>query len=328
MIYDDIDKGLHSIMFPVREVNIYAETEIGRHDYIPNKKALINDDTRAVLSVVSESYQVLHNSTALELAQECCIVAFPNTAPANWEVFSIEAPSTHAHCRIDLRHKGKIAGYDWSFGREEQDEFRPFIRVCNSYNRTFAFSLRFGLIRWACKNGLVDWHSSLKIKVTHDVKEMGRLIEAKINEAKFRKVVTEFGRMLQPLYKVSIDKQQYVPLILSILDIKKPEKMPEDRASAWNQLEEYLNAQAECYSKQVGGYTAYALINAVTDIATRPPTDIGNYNFIRRERDRLQHLAGKWLVDFNKLVEHPNLLDRYLEKPSQETLKPERFARI
>ena len=49
MIYDNVEDGLHSVMFPVREVNVYAETEPGKRDRIPGKKALINDDTCRVL---------------------------------------------------------------------------------------------------------------------------------------------------------------------------------------------------------------------------------------------------------------------------------------
>ena len=85
MIYDTVDDGLHAVMFPVRKVEIFAETEPGQRDLIPGKKALVNDDTHRALSVVSEQYHVLCNRTALELARKCCITAFPNTAPANWE---------------------------------------------------------------------------------------------------------------------------------------------------------------------------------------------------------------------------------------------------
>ena len=40
MIYarEDIDEGLHAVMFPVRKVDVYAETETGRQDRIPGKK--------------------------------------------------------------------------------------------------------------------------------------------------------------------------------------------------------------------------------------------------------------------------------------------------
>ena len=328
MIYNNFEEGLDSIMFPIREANVYVDTGTGtgRYRLIPNKKAIINSNTNKVLSVVSENYQVLHNYTALELARKCCEVAFPNTTPAKWEVFSVEAPLTHAHCRIDLQHNGEIPGYEWSFGKDKKDRFKPFIRVCNSYNRTFAFSIRFGLIRGACTNGLVDWHSSITIKVAHDVKKMERSIEKKIDEAKFKKVVDEFGTLLKPLFGVLIDEEKFLPLILSILHIKKPEDMSKDRESKWNQLEKYLTSTASTYIQQIGS-TGYALMNAVSDVATRP-TNIRKGNFVRRERDGLQRLVGMWLVNFSKLVEHQTLLNEYLEKPSQETLRPKSLARF
>ena len=109
MIYarEDIEEGLHAVMFPVRKVDLYAETETGRRDRIPGKKAVINTDSRKVLSVVSDRYRVLPNREALKLAYRCCVTAFPNTAHADWRVFSIEAPQTGGHCRIDLEHSGR-----------------------------------------------------------------------------------------------------------------------------------------------------------------------------------------------------------------------------
>lgn len=312
MIYDDVEDGLHSVMFPVREVNVYAETEPGKRDRIPGKKALINDDTCRVLAVVSGRYQVLHNRIALELARKCCLAAFPNTAPANWNVFSVEAPLTGGHCRIDLRHEGKIAGYDWSFTEGDQNEFEPFIRVSNSYNRTSVFGIRFGLIRWACKNGMVDWHSSITIKVAHDVNEMERSIEAKINEAKFRKVFDDLRSALEPLRREQVPEARFRPLILSILQIRKPEHMPKNRESAWKCLEEHLDRVASRYVKEMGP-TGYALVNAVTDVASHPPTKVGGYNFIRRERDGLQRLVGVWL---SRIAQQPESFEAYLMKPS------------
>lgn len=81
MIYNG-EEGLAAIMFPVDEVDVFAETEPGRRDRIAGKKAIINMDTRAVLSVVGRQYGLLENRRALELARKCCIAAFPNTAPA------------------------------------------------------------------------------------------------------------------------------------------------------------------------------------------------------------------------------------------------------
>lgn len=323
MIYenDNVDNGLHAVMFPVRQVDVYAEIEPGKRHRIPGKKALINDDTCRVLSVVSDRYQVLNNRAALELARKCCIAAFPNTAPANWCVLSVEAPLTGGHCRIDLKHKGEIGGYDWSFSKNEQDEFGPFIRVTNSYNRTSVFGIRFGLIRWACTNGMVDWHSSITIKVAHDENKMVKSIEAKINEAKFRKVIADFRRVLKPLRHAQVPEERFRPLMLSVLQIRKPERMPDTRESAWKCLEGHLDRVASRYVSEMGT-NGYALVNAITDVASHPPTKVGGYNFIRRERDGLQRLAGIWLVDFSKIAQQRQSFEEYLANPSRETLRP------
>ena len=320
MIYDTVDDGLHAVMFPVRKVEIFAETEPGQRELIPGKKALVNDDTHRVLSVVSEQYHVLGNRTALELARKCCITAFPNTAPANWEVFSVEAPRTGGHCRIDLKHCGEVPGYDWSFSEAEQAAYGPFIRVSNSYNRTCVFGLRFGLVRWACTNGMIDWHSSIKITVAHDVKEMEVSIAAKINEAKFRKIHEEFRSLVVPLRSAQVQRSRFPPVMQSVLQIRRPGRMPPKRERAWQCLEAKLDHVASKYVEEFGP-TAYALMNAITDVATHPPTKTGGYNFIRRERDTLQRLAGVWLVSFSRIVNQERSLAKYLADPSSQTLR-------
>ena len=322
MIYDSntVDDGLHAVMFPVREVAVFAETEPGRKECIPGKKALINDDTRRVLSVVSDQYQVLHNRTALRLARKCCTAAFPNTAPASWEVFSVETPKTGGHCRVDFKHDGKVPGYDWSFSEAEQDTYGPFIRVTNSYNRTCLFGLRFGLVRWACTNGWIDWHSSIAIAVAHDVKEMEASIEAKISEAKFRKVHAEFLGLIGPLRGAEVQRCRFRPIMQSVLQIRKPQGMPTERERAWQSLEQKLDDVASKYVEEFGE-TAYALMNAISDVATHPPTATGGYNFIRRERDALQRSAGVWLGTFSRIAHQQGTLAAYLANPSPQTLQ-------
>lgn len=321
MIYDDVKDGLQAVMFPVNEVDVYVGTEQLGFDRIPGKKALINVDTGRVLSVVSDRYRVLPNNTALKLAQKCCTSAFPNTVPSDWEVFGVEAPLTGGHCRLDLKHCGEITGYDWSFSSDEQKKFGPFIRVSNSYNRTSVFGIRFGIVRWACTNGMVAWHSSITIRVAHDVTEMERSIEAQINEAKFRKVFHDLRGVLGPLRNVQVPKARFRPLVLSVLRIRKPADMPEKRENAWKSLEEHLDRVATRYVKEMGA-NGYALLNAITDVASHPPTRVGGCSFIRRERDGLQRLAGVWLADFAKIAKQEQSLGAYLEKPSLETLRP------
>ena len=319
MIYNGED-GLHAIMFSVSEVPVFAESEEGRYDRIPGKKALINRDTQRVLSIVSDRYHFLHNELALDLALEWCVTAFPTTAPAHWKVFSVEAPLTGGHCRIDLKYGKAIDGYDWSFSNDDQDKYGPFVRVTNSYNKTRTFGIQFGLVRWACTNGLISWHSSITIKVAHDVSEMQKSIKAAINESKFKKVLDEFHRVLDPVHEVRVLRHYFCPVIQSVLQLRKPANMPLHRENAWKDLMKYIDDVADRYVKEMGE-TGYALVNAISDIATNPPTRIGKHNFIRRERDSLQRLVGSWLAKFAEITQDPDSLESYLLDPTEARLQ-------
>ena len=189
------------------------------------------------------------------------------------------------------------------------------------------FGLRFGLVRWACTNGVIDWHSSIKIAVAHDVKEMEASIDARINEAKFRKVYEEFRRLIVSLRHAKVQRCRFPPVMQSVLQIKKPGGTPPDRERAWQCLEYKLDHVASRYVEEFGE-TAYALMNAITDVATHPPTATGGYNFIRRERDALQRLAGVWLGRFGRIVHQPETLAAYLANPAPQTLQSDNGRRV
>lgn len=346
MIYgsDAIEEGMRAVMFPVAEVDVFAETEPGRRERIPGKKAIVNTESRRVLSVVSDRYRLLDNETALELARKCCITAFPHTVSADWREFSVEAPLTGGHCRIDLEHRGRILTYDWSFSRESQDLYRPFVRVTNSYNTSRVFSLHFGFVRWACDNGMLDWHSGIRIDVAHDTRDIEKAIEREVDKARFGRVAGKFRSLLEPLGETMVPWRRFRPIIRSVLEIRKPKGMPTDRRMAWQALEHAIDQASKTYVEEFGE-TAYALVNAITELATRPPVQVcgycllrrerhcpeheeqdGNwgrpYRFIRRERHGLQRLAGIWLTEFSRSVSHPGFnLAAYLEKPSRDLLR-------
>ena len=343
MIYgrDSVEGGLHAIMFPVVLLDIFAETGSGRYYRIAGKKAIANSDSRRVLSVVSDRYRIVENRTALALGLKCCTTAFPNTAEADWSVFSVEAPLSGGHCRIDLEHRGETLSYDWSFSRGTQDRYRPFVRVTNSYNRTRVFSLHFGFVRWACQNGMLDWDSRIRIAVPHDTSEIEKDIERQIDEAKFNRVAEEFRGLLKPLAEIKIPRARFRSIVQSVLEIREPEGMPEDRQLAWRALERAIDHTIEAYIEEMEA-NAYALANAITDLATRPPVQVCGYCFereelhgpehelpddprgrpycfIRRERHTLQRLAGIWLSEFSGGVQQQDfVLQAYIDDPSRD----------
>ena len=319
MIYD-AEEGLAAIMFPVEEVDVFAETEPGRRDRIASKKAIVNMDTRTVLSVVGRQYGLLENRRALELAKKCCTAAFPNTAPAGWYVDDIEAPATGGHCRIDLRYDGDVVAYDWSFPEAVQDHYHPFLRVTNSYNASRVFSIHFGFTRIRCMNSVIA-EESVRVSLAH-TKDIEPRIEKEINEAKFQKVASRFERYVTALGDTRIPRGRFRPIIQSVLEIHRPKRMPDDRRASWRALQQTLDKTVDVYLLRFGE-TAYALLNAITDIATRPPTkeEVG-YSFIRRERHSLQLLAGRWVAEFSRSLGRPGFdLSDYLREPSAAWLR-------
>ncbi|MDE2763945.1 MAG: DUF932 domain-containing protein [Gemmatimonadota bacterium] len=326
MIYN-AEEGLAAIMFPVEEVDVFAETEPGRRDRIAAKKAIINMDTRAVLSVVGRQYGLLENRRALELAKKCCTAAFPNTAPAGWHVDDIEAPVTGGHCRIDLRYDGNVVAYDWSFSEAVQDHYHPFLRVTNSYNTSRVFSIHFGFTRIQCMNSVIA-EESVKVSLAH-TRNIERRIEKEINQAKFQKVANRFETYVKALGNTGIPRGRFRTIIQSALEIHRPKGMPDDRQASWRALEQILDKTIDVYLQRFGE-TAYALLNAITDIATRPPTkeQVG-YSFIRRERHSLQLLAGRWVAEFSRSLRRPGFdLSGYLREPSAVRLNARNGKRI
>lgn len=319
MIYN-AEQGLAAIMFPVEEVDVFAETEPGRRDRIAGKKAIVNTDTRAVLSVVSRQYGLLENRKALALARKCCIAAFPNAAPAGWYVDDIEAPLTGGHCRIDLRYRGDVVAYDWSFSEAVQDDYHPFLRVTNSYNASRVFSIHFGFTRIRCMNSVIA-DESVRVSLAH-TKDIENRIDREINEAKFARLASRFAELIKPLGNTRIPRGQFRPIIQSVLEIQKPAHMPSDRQESWKTLERVLDRTSEANVRRFGE-NAYALLNAITDLATRPPTkeQVG-HSFIRRERHSLQLLAGRWVAEFSRSLRRPGFdLVGYIKEPCDAQLR-------
>ena len=108
---------LDTVMFPVREVKLFAETEPGQFARVRRNKAIINERSGDVVSIVGDRYQVRHNRTALELALSACAATFPETDPAAWSVTRVRAPQTGGYCVLDLcyRPKANALVYGWSF---------------------------------------------------------------------------------------------------------------------------------------------------------------------------------------------------------------------
>jgi hypothetical protein len=294
MIYDG-EEGLDAIMFPVREVKVFAEARAGPPRRASAYKALVNGDTGHVISVVSSSYQVLHNTAALRLARHGCTMGFPDTVRRAWQVTRIEAPRSGGHCAVDLsyRRPGKQLHYEWIFGTGVRERYEPFLRFRNGYNGRTPFSLHFGLMRLVCLNGWIEGRAFRIAKVSHDTKDIEDVVRQEIEKVNFDELASSLRHMLNDAWDFVVPREYFPTIIRSVLKIQRPKDKVGNR-SDWSALRQAIGKKADNYADEFGT-TAYALWNAMSDLASSPPV---GYPLIRRSRHSLQQLASRWLSDF------------------------------
>jgi hypothetical protein len=111
----------------------------------------------------------------------------------------------------------------------------------------------------------------------------------------------EFGARAERLVSHELDASTAVPLFFKALELPLP-KSPEDLSARGEELFEPLKLDAEArvqkYAEELGS-NAYALFNAVTDFASRPPA----LHDFRRSQHSMQTQAGRWLREFDGLLQ-------------------------
>lgn len=293
----------NDLFFPVRAVPVFAEIRRGSNlqmEPIPGQRAIVNCATDQVISVVSENYRVVTNREALEYAHLCCRAAFPEGANQDWRVLEAYAPSTMGSCCIDLVHPGSTLEFSGPVFRGKPDAFGPFVRVTNSYNRSRALRFEIGFFRKVCSNGMILPQSSVRFGFNHNTRKISERVRFEVNKDNFKQLRERFQEFLAPLWGCEIPLELFVPATLAVLRINKPEPLAKRQEEPWERLADSLASISEQYSSDLGE-NGYALLNVITDVASKPPKS----PFVRREQQGLQRSAGSWLADFSAECRKP-----------------------
>jgi hypothetical protein len=84
-------------------------------------------------------------------------------------------------------------------------------------------------------------------------------------------------------------------------------------AEDWKLLGTHLKELCDRYAKELGE-NAYAVLNAVTEFASHPPSN----PCVHRERHSFQRLAGTWLSTFGQECRKPGfVLAKYIEQAAK-----------
>ena len=310
------------LFFPVRTVPVYAALRFPggeRFRPVPGKQAIVNCATDEVISVVSSDYHIVTNRDALEYGQQCCRAAFPGAGPREWRVLQAHTSATKGSCQIDLVHPASALDFGGPVVDGDPDAYGPFVRVTNSYNRSRALRFEIGFIRWICSNGMLVPESSIKFSFDHSTPKIAERVAFKVRENSFRELREKFQDFLAPLRECDVPLNRFVPATLAVLRINKPEPMENRLEEPWEKLAAKLEGLSNKYSQQLGP-NGYALMNVITDVASRPPRS----RFIRRQPHNLQLAAGSWLADFSAQCRESafdacDFFDQLKEEPDRYT---------
>ena len=141
----------------------------------------------------------------------------------------------------------------------------------------------------------------IDFRFPHSRKRIGDTLDFKLGKERMAEIKKRFGAQAERLNAHEIDPATAVPLFFKALELPLP-KNEEDFTKRRRELFEPLKQNAESlvgkYKEELGA-NAYALFNALTDFASRPPV-LPNF---RRTQHSIQMQAGRWLSEFDTLLQ-------------------------
>ena len=247
--------------------------------------AVVSNDRREVFAIVTEDYQLVPNLRAYELGRRAFALVFGNDAATRLQLFNVTMPATRSWAHMDLTATGL------GFAPREGDDWLPFLRVTNSYNRSRALGFTVGVCRWICTNGMIFGEQSLKLKVAHakDVDVDRRLVEA-FTHRRFDRA--ECKDKLDRLTRLRVPAERFLAGMLEVLAVKPPPAPPRSAAhrDGWSRLAPWLRGLGDKYRRDLDA-TAYALVNAASEYASDSSAPLMSPARV----DALQSRCGSWV---------------------------------
>lgn len=284
--------NIDEILFRVDEEPVYVGTD---NRPVSGFKAIAgyphgNDLARRIYSIVSDQYQLVHNRDALTYAEDVYRQLFEQINTSQFEVFNILYPKPKSYCHVDIIDK------NYKVNVWQKEVYVPYIRMTNSYNKTFTLRFSLGFCRELCNNGLIFEKETIEVNVTHTKSALNRfkLKQPMGGLARLKKLEETFVRWLTKLKDYPVEDKFVLPLCAKILEqsfdieTKNWEKL-ERESKRLHQFSRTIEALKNKYVSELGP-NAYAVHNITTDYAT---------NLVRPDQvNSLQRRTGNWLESF------------------------------
>lgn len=277
-----------------------------------------------VLSTVSDRYTLVTNEEVFDLLRPVAQGFFGGGGLDDFECFNIHKPQSRASCRIDLTRKNPAANL---FALKGGDQWTPFIRMSNSYNRTSRLEIQIGYCRWICLNGVIFGNRSYAVALKHDELWLGdpsfgkriarEALRALGGSASAQK---DFADSVERLRELPMTWDQTEMLFWRVWGVQLPSGgfaglPPRRRERLWTQRQRFAEL-AESYREELSD-TAYAAFNVLTDFASYP--DGGQQHSVLTPS--CQRKTGAWLSEILPLAAAPDFsFEGYFTDQDRATL--------
>lgn len=257
---------LHDVLFDVKLQPLYSNFQIPKTQTnysvgSPNYKAVVNQENGQILSVVGSSYRLIPNKVALEMGKELFCQIYPHVKKNDLISYKVVAPESKASAHIDLIHK------DVNFNVWKQETWLPFLRVTNSYNRTYALSFEIGFVRKLCSNGMLFNKDTMKIKYVHS--KSGKM-DLKTDVSAIDQVEGLFKSQCTILREYAIPKEMMFALVCQIMKLNlklNDNNQYKRKIKNLQNLFKNVNDLTANYTNN-GEVNAYTALNIVTDLVS------------------------------------------------------------
>lgn len=260
---------INQAFFPVETTPVYWKDGLTNR-IIPGQRVVLDVEYRRPLGIVSDQYAMVTNKDAVDWADFVVQRIFPEATLSDFSCFNILMPKTRSFCRIDLI----ISRAEHSPFPDFSDPWTPFIRITNSYNKTYSLKYEVGFCRSICLNGVIFGQRAIKLSITHsgkiDPEEILRQVYNANDVKEIETLWKEFDKKMQRLINIAIPDSMALPVFCKAFDIsvkedKLSDKQKESLGAKANQIED----SAKEYFAELGN-NAYALMNVLTDFASYP----------------------------------------------------------
>jgi hypothetical protein len=301
-LFDVSAQDLEPYDFPVEFRDVYVDfakrskdgnKTIARAKMQERYVAVVDVEREYTFAIVSQDYEIVTNTQAVELAERCFQAVFKLTDSKHMKLFNVTMPSTRSQCRIDFLHAQSRSKFN---GR---DFWAPFIRVSNSFNRSRALKFDLGFCRGICKNGLIFGEDSIEFKFSHSrgVSDLAA-VKFSLKGGEFAKQEARFVEQVNNLSRFHVPRKMMWPLLAKIFGLTPPSGDAKPKTlENWKLQKVHTEQLTKRYFDELED-TGYAALNVLTDYASRPPA----IAFGQSRMHSLQTTCGVWMKSFTEAV--------------------------